>query len=308
MKPHVYQIFIRATPEQVWQAITDPAFTEQYFHGTRFDSTLTVGAPVHYRMGVEQNGSTDAVEGIIEEVDPPRRLVHTWRFLYDAGMAAEPPSRVEWTVEAAGDGLTRLRVVHGDLARSPITWSHVSDGWVWILHAMKTLLETGEQLPDWTVNVAGSAAASAADIAGDWHRAQAIECNNSCWEIIGNDEVTAHDRDELLRRAYASAYHWQRAAGRSPATEARARYMIAKAHLVAGNAELALRSADATLAQCIDHGLADFDLAYAHEARARALAMMGRDVEATVAWADARAVPIADPEDQAIVDADFAIA
>ena len=59
----------------------------------------------------------------------------------------EPPSRVEWTVENAGDGLTRVRLVHGNLDQSPLTWENVKDGWVWILDSMKTLLETGHPLP-----------------------------------------------------------------------------------------------------------------------------------------------------------------
>ena len=94
----------------------------------------------------------DAVEGVIEEMQPPAgdrpgRFVQTWHVLYDAGLAAEPPSRVEWTVERLGAGLTRVRLVHGDLAGSPLTWADVKDGWVWILDGMKTVLETGRTLP-----------------------------------------------------------------------------------------------------------------------------------------------------------------
>jgi hypothetical protein len=54
---------------------------------------------------------------------------------------------VEWTVEWAGDGLTRVRLVHSNLEHSPLTWENVRDGWVWILDNMKTLLETGRPLP-----------------------------------------------------------------------------------------------------------------------------------------------------------------
>ena len=62
-------------------------------------------------------------------------------------MEREAPSRVDWTVENAGDGLTRVRLVHSELDQSPLTWENVRDGWVWILDSMKTLLETGESLP-----------------------------------------------------------------------------------------------------------------------------------------------------------------
>ena len=54
---------------------------------------------------------------------------------------------MEWTVENVGEGLTRVRLVHGNLDQSPLTWENVKDGWVWILDGMKTLLETGHPLP-----------------------------------------------------------------------------------------------------------------------------------------------------------------
>jgi hypothetical protein len=89
---------------------------------------------------------------VIEEMQPPAdrspgRFVQTWHVLYDAALEQEPASRVEWTIEKAGDGLTRVRLVHGDLDQSPLTWENVKDGWVWILDGLKTLLETGRQLP-----------------------------------------------------------------------------------------------------------------------------------------------------------------
>ena len=93
-----------------------------------------------------------AIDGVIEEMQPPLaespgRFVQTWHILYDAALEQEPPGRVEWTVENAGEGLTRVRLVHGDLGQSPLTWQNVKDGWVWILDSMKTLLETGNPLP-----------------------------------------------------------------------------------------------------------------------------------------------------------------
>jgi uncharacterized protein YndB with AHSA1/START domain len=80
-------------------------------------------------------------------IEPPHRLVLTWHTLYDAELAAEPVSTVEWLVDAAGDGLTRLRLVHGDLGQSPKTSANVEHGWAWILSGLKTLLETGSPLP-----------------------------------------------------------------------------------------------------------------------------------------------------------------
>ena len=96
------------------------------------------------------------------------------------------------------------------------------------------------------------------------HRAYGVEANNSIWDLVG--EPASPERDEeLLRRAYASAYHWQRAARRTPVNEMRARYMLSKVHHLTGQPERALHYADATMALCLELGVADFDLAYAHE-------------------------------------------
>lgn len=137
------------------------------------------------------------------------------------------------------------------------------------------------------------------------HRGFAVAANNSAWELLGADELTEDQGEDLLRRVYASAYHWARAEGRGPENEARAEYMIAKAHWKLGQTEPALRHADRCLAATTAAGLADFDLAYAHEVSARALGLAGRDAEAAEAWAAAKAVPIADDEDRAILEADF---
>ncbi|MEL6893042.1 MAG: hypothetical protein AAFP84_15730 [Actinomycetota bacterium] len=149
-------------------------------------------------------------------------------------------------------------------------------------------------------------AAAADDVAAaEAHRAQAVAANNLTWDLAAADR-SPENGEALLRAAYASAHHWQFASWRVPANEVRASYMIAKAHLLAGNPELSLEYADRVLAGCHEHDLADFDLAYAHEARARALDALGRADESLDAWRAARAVPISDPDDQAIVDGDFA--
>ena len=99
---HVFQTYIRATPEAIWRAITDPAFTARYFHRTAIESSFERGAAVRY---VLPDGA-EAVIGLIEEVDPPHRLVMTWRVLYDPALAAEPPSRVEWLLTPGDEGVT----------------------------------------------------------------------------------------------------------------------------------------------------------------------------------------------------------
>ncbi len=294
---HQYRIYINAPIERVWNAIVDPAFTRRYFHGTAFDESPEAG---HSYRTTTADGRP-AVDGVIEVCEPPHRLVQTWHVLYDTAMAEEPPSRVEWSLTMAGDNLTRIDLVHGDLARSPLTWANVKDGWVWILDGMKTLLETGNDLPA----PVGSDGGGGDDPAGDWHRAQAVECNNGIWELIG--EPASPERDEeLLRRAYASTYHWARATGRGPENDARGAYMVAKVHLLVGQPERSLHYADECMRLCTQHGLVDFDLAYAHESRARALKALGRIDEATTAWQAALDTKIADDEDRAIVEADMA--
>ncbi len=144
MTPHRYRIYIRATPPEVWQGITDPSFTRRYFHRTAFESTLEPGSRYRYVMDAD----SDAVVGEIEVAEPPHRLVMTWRVMYDPATSEEPPSRLEWLLTDAGNGMTQLDVVHGNLDRSPITWDSVRYGWVWILDSLKSLLETGEPLPE----------------------------------------------------------------------------------------------------------------------------------------------------------------
>ncbi|HON74678.1 MAG TPA: SRPBCC family protein [Dermatophilaceae bacterium] len=302
----VYQLYIRAEVETVFQALLDPEFTRRYFYGTAYTEPPRAGAPYLFAL---PDGSP-AVDGTIEELDPPYRLVQTWHVRYDPAMAAEPPSRVEWTLTRAGEGLTRLRVVHGDLARSPLTAANVRSGWDWVLGGLKTLVETGMPLPpvDPAAEVGDGAGAAGepTDLTGDWHRAQAIEANNATWAQLEAVAAGTASTVGLVRGAYAAAYHWERARGATPANEARARYLVGKAWLAYGRPELALEYGDRTLAQCREHGLADFDLAYAHELRARALAALGRQTESAAEWAAARSVPVADPEDRAIVEADFA--
>jgi uncharacterized protein YndB with AHSA1/START domain len=295
---HQYRIFIKAPIEQVWNAIIDPAYTRRYFHGTAFVEPPCAGAP--YRTTLP-NGA-GAVDGTIEVLEAPTRLVMTWHVLYDPAMSEEPASRVEWNLTEAAEGLTRIDLVHGDLFRSPLTWENVRLGWVWILDSMKSLIETGEPLPSPTV----PEKEAVDDATAAWHRAQGVECNNSIWELVDAERTPARD-EELLRRAYASAYHWQRAARRTVENEIRGLYMIAKVHLLTGDPVRSLDYADRGMALCEEHHIGDFDLAYAHEARARALKALGRDDESAVAWQAALATSVADPEDKAIVDADFAV-
>lgn len=139
----VYQVFIKATPEQIWEAITNPDFTEKYFYGSRVKSTLAVGSPYTGWSGDE---SQQLVDGEVLESDPPRRLSATWRSLWDPAQADEPYSRVTWEIEAQEGGYSSLTVVHDQLQESLKTAESVAGGWSFILSGLKTLLETGEPL------------------------------------------------------------------------------------------------------------------------------------------------------------------
>jgi uncharacterized protein YndB with AHSA1/START domain len=139
----VYQLFIRATAEQIWDAITKPEFTAKYFYGSRVQTTAQPGTPIRH---FAPDGVTAWGDDVVIEAEFPRRLVHTWRSLYDPELALEARSRVTWEIDPQPGGVTRLTVVHDELDESPKTAEHVSGGWMFILSGLKTLLETGEVL------------------------------------------------------------------------------------------------------------------------------------------------------------------
>jgi uncharacterized protein YndB with AHSA1/START domain len=136
----VYQVFIKASADQIWEAITKPEFTARYFHGARVENT----PELHLVQGPE---GQDWGNGATLEFEPPRRLVHEWRSLYDPELADEETSRVTWEIEQHEGGVCKLMIVHDQLEASPKTAANVSgEGWMHVLSGMKTLLETGEPL------------------------------------------------------------------------------------------------------------------------------------------------------------------
>jgi uncharacterized protein YndB with AHSA1/START domain len=135
----VYSLFIKATPEQIWEAITKPEFSHKYFYGSHVTVT-----PDAYRSLDGAGG--DLVTGTVLEYEPPTRLVHSWSAMYDPEVAAEDPSRVTWEIEAQEGGYSKLTVVHDQLEASPKTAESVGRGWSYVLSGLKTLLETGEPL------------------------------------------------------------------------------------------------------------------------------------------------------------------
>ncbi len=138
---HVYDVYIRATPERIWEAITSGELTRRWFHGTRLTGDLAPGGKIQF---VTEAGES-AVEGEVVEFNPPTRFVHTWRVNYNAEMHLEPPSRVTWDITPMGD-TTLLRMTHDGFDGETATYKSISQGWAPILNSLKSLLETGEPL------------------------------------------------------------------------------------------------------------------------------------------------------------------
>lgn len=139
----VYQLYIKAAPEEVWDAITRPEFIARYFHGSQVESTFEPGSPMR---SWSPDRSTLWGDNLVLECDPPRKLVHTWRSLYEEELAAEERSRVSWEIAPQEGGYCKLTLIHDQLEGAPLTAKHVSGGWMYILSGLKTLLETGEPM------------------------------------------------------------------------------------------------------------------------------------------------------------------
>jgi len=136
----VYHVFIRATAEEIWEAITSSERTAKYFYGATIETTPD------RRTSTGPNGDDWGTESVIE-FDPPRRLVHEWRSAYDDELATEPASRVTWQIEPSGDGVCLLTLTHDRLEGSPKTAAGVEGtGWMFVLSSMKSLLEIGDGL------------------------------------------------------------------------------------------------------------------------------------------------------------------
>lgn len=150
----VYTTYIATTPEQLWAALTEPAFTKRYW-GVALVSDWTVGAPVAWELDaltIADGGS------VVTEADPPRRLAYTWHTVtpefvaaygddqeFLAKASAERRSKATFEIEPVG-GLVKLTVIHDDFDPGSVVLEGVSQGWPQILASLKTLLETGEPL------------------------------------------------------------------------------------------------------------------------------------------------------------------
>jgi len=151
----VYRVYIRATPEAIWDAITKPEWSQRYGYGGRVEYDLVPGGA--YRAlasdAMRSMGAPEvAIDGEVVESDPPRKLVQTWRMVMDEDMTAEGFTRLTWEIKAGQDGVTRLTIIH-DLEGAPrlaalidgeLEDQGAGGGWSWVLSDLKTLLETGD--------------------------------------------------------------------------------------------------------------------------------------------------------------------
>jgi uncharacterized protein YndB with AHSA1/START domain len=151
----VYEIYIKATAQAIWDAITTPEWTVKYGYKGPAEYELRSGGAYRARSTPEMRsmGMPEVVvDGQVLEADPPRRLVQTYRFLFSDAMKAEGFTRVTWEIEQSGR-FSRLTVTH-ELENAPIMAGMVASkfseqgagGWNWILSDMKSLLETGATL------------------------------------------------------------------------------------------------------------------------------------------------------------------
>ena len=158
----VYRVWIKASPERIWAAITDPEWNARYGYAAPSFYELKPGGAFRAapNQGMKDFGAANGFEvpdtigdGEVIEADPPRRLVQTWRMLMDPTTAAEPFTTLTYEIEDADTqpGVCRLTVTH-QLAGAPATATMVAGldgagaggGWAWVLSDLKTLLETGK--------------------------------------------------------------------------------------------------------------------------------------------------------------------
>jgi uncharacterized protein YndB with AHSA1/START domain len=154
----VYRVYIRTTPQAIWDAITDPAWNRRFgYPGTlEYDlrpggSFRAVAPPEMVQAGMMPELVAD---GEVVEADPPRRLVQTWRFLIDPDLVAEGFTRLTWEIEEDDGGVSSLTMTH-ELENAPKTAAQVASvahiyqgggGWALVLSDLKSVLETGKAM------------------------------------------------------------------------------------------------------------------------------------------------------------------
>jgi uncharacterized protein YndB with AHSA1/START domain len=153
----VYRIFIKASPEAIWDAITTPEWTQRWGYGLRDEFDLRPGGQYrgYANEGMIAMGMSGViVDGEVISAEPPHKLVITWRMAIDPSMNAEGFTKLTYEIEAGRGGVSRLSVVH-DVSGRPGHGAMVAGdkqgpgagaGWTWILSDLKTTLENGSRM------------------------------------------------------------------------------------------------------------------------------------------------------------------
>ncbi|MBI3791001.1 MAG: SRPBCC domain-containing protein [Gemmatimonadetes bacterium] len=150
----VYRIFIRATPQAIWDAITQPEWTQKWGYGLRDEYELRPGGAYrgHASTSMQQMGMTGViVDGEVIESAPPRKLVITWRMAINPQLKAEGFTRLTYEIEEGRGGVSRLSVYHdctgrpghAEMIKGDKQGPGQSAGWTWILSDLKTAVESG---------------------------------------------------------------------------------------------------------------------------------------------------------------------
>jgi uncharacterized protein YndB with AHSA1/START domain len=153
----VYRVYIRTTPERIWDAITKPEWVAKYGYGGSVEYDLRPGGPFTAYTSAEmrEHGAPDvAIDGEVIEADPPRKLVLSWRMVMDERLAAEGFTRLTYDIEELEPGVSKLTVVHelegaprlAALMRGDFLSEGAGGGWSWVLSDLKSLLETGSRM------------------------------------------------------------------------------------------------------------------------------------------------------------------
>jgi uncharacterized protein YndB with AHSA1/START domain len=139
---HVYSVYISASPDRIWRAITDGVETEKYYYGTRVGSEWKQGSRIVYEY---PDGSV-AADGEVLDFDPPRRLAMTFHARWDPDIEAEGPVRQVWEIEPSGDSGSKLTVTTSGLRPGTQMAEDFSGGMVFIVSGLKTWVETGQPM------------------------------------------------------------------------------------------------------------------------------------------------------------------
>ena len=152
----VYEVYIKAPAQAIWDAITSPEWSVKYGYRGAVEYDLRPGGAyrAHSNEDMRKFGLPDVVvDGVVESAEPPKKLVHTYRFLFNDAHKAEGFTRVTWEIETMSPGFCRLSVTH-ELEGAPVMAGMVASkfsemgggGWAWILSDLKSVLETGRSM------------------------------------------------------------------------------------------------------------------------------------------------------------------